>query len=93
VVGGIAVPVRVERVGDRVRLHVACLEQHPLQREETGVVRGDAPVHLDAVARREDDDLVDPLQVPGVVVGLRQVGIIERQELQELDGRATERDS
>ena len=90
---GVPLPVRVQRVGDGVWVHVSRLQEHPLQRQEAGVIGRDAAVHLDPVAGRQDDHLVEAVEVRGVVVRLRQVGVVERQELQELDRRPTERHS
>ena len=50
-------------------------------------------VDLDAVARRQDHGLVDARLIQGVAVRLRQVVVGEREPLQQLDGRATERDA
>ena len=64
----------------------------PFQREEPGMEARDVPVDLDAVAGRQDHGLVDPFEVLEAPIGLREVVVGEREPLQQLDRRATERD-
>ena len=93
VVGRVALPVRVQRVGELLVFDASRLDEHTLEREEAGVVARDVPVGLDAVAGRQDHDLVEPVEVVRVLIGLRQVGVIEGQPLEQLDGRTAERDT
>ena len=57
VVGRVALPVRVQRVGELLVFDASRLDEHTLEREEAGVVARDVPVGLDAVAGRQDHDL------------------------------------
>ena len=92
VVGGVLLPVGVERLGQLVGVDAAGLGEQPLQRQEAGVVARDARRDLDPVARGQDHGLVDAVLVEHAAVGLREVVVGEREPLEQLDRRATEGD-
>jgi nitrate reductase beta subunit len=89
----VALPVRVQRIGHLLVFDAPRLDEHALERDEPGVVARDVAVRLDAVARRQDHHLVEPVEVLRVAVRLRQVGVVEGQPLEQLDGRTAERDT
>ena len=93
VIGGVALPVRVQRLGQFLRGDTARLDQEALQRQEPRVIGRHASVHLDPVAGGQDHDLVELLEVAGAPVRLREVFVAERQSIQQVDGRTTERDA
>ena len=89
-VGGVTLPVGVQRVGELLGGDAARLAEHAFQGQEPGVVRRDVPEDLDPVARREDHRLLDRRLVERGEVPLRQVVVGEREPLQQLDRCATE---
>ena len=93
VVGGVALPVRVQRIGQLLVFDAPRLDEDALECDEPGVVAPDVAVGLDAVARRKDHHLVEPIEVLRVEIRLRQVGVVEGQPLEQLDGRTAERDT
>ena len=89
---GVVVPVGVEGLRELVDVDASGFGEQALQREEPGMEARDVAVDLDAVAGRQDHGLVDALEVLEATVRLRQVVVGEREPLQQLDRRATERD-
>ena len=92
VIGRVALPVGVHRVGEFVGGDPPRLDEQALQRHEPGVVARDLAVDLDPVAGRQDHGAVDAVQVGGHAVRLGEVVVGEREPLQQLDRRATEGD-
>ena len=85
VVGGVVLPVRVQGLGQLLGAHAAGLGEQALQGQEPGVIARHARRDLDAVAGRQDHGLVDPVQVEGVAVRLREVVVGEGEPLEQLD--------